>query len=170
MPLRLTVGVSKQLGVRRTPASAQLQHRASRSSRGSSSPASTTSTSKCVRRTTPRNLQSTTSWRGSRPPATCRPAIPAVTVNGDGRRNGSNAHPNDTPVSDTGPRGGTNGTRVRTTRPAPAQVKAIHAIARSRQVDLRGLLRHAYGVDHAEDLSVPDAGKLIDQLKRSGHS
>src|SRR4051812_43422990 len=48
----------------------------------------------------------------------CRPAIPVVTVNGDGRRNGSKAHANDTPVPVTGTRGEINGTRVRTTRPA----------------------------------------------------
>jgi hypothetical protein len=58
------------------------------------------------------------------------------------------------------PRGG----RPRT--PAtPSQVRAIIAIAKARHADLAGLLRAEFGVERPEDLSVAQAGRAIDALK-----
>lgn len=51
-------------------------------------------------------------------------------------------------------------------RPATAsQVRAIHAIADRNRTDLVGLLRERFQLDRAEDLSISDASRLIDELK-----
>jgi hypothetical protein len=48
-----------------------------------------------------------------------------------------------------------------------SQVRAIHAIARSRQVDLTHLLQDRYQAARPEDLSIKLASQLIDELKSS---
>jgi hypothetical protein len=50
----------------------------------------------------------------------------------------------------------------------PSQVKAICAIARSQHADLEGLLRHDYGVNQPEELSLVQASDLIDRLRAVG--
>lgn len=51
-------------------------------------------------------------------------------------------------------------------RPAtPSQVKAIYAIGRSQGVDLPHLLHERFQVTRADDLTVPEASRLIDELK-----
>jgi hypothetical protein len=58
--------------------------------------------------------------------------------------------------------------RSRPRNPAtPSQVRAIIAIARNQHADLDGLLCD-HGVTRAEELSIAQASKLIDQLKAAG--
>jgi hypothetical protein len=53
-----------------------------------------------------------------------------------------------------------------TARPAtPRQVRMIVAIARRRRVGLAALLRNEFGVAGPEDLSLPQASRLIDGLR-----
>jgi hypothetical protein len=47
----------------------------------------------------------------------------------------------------------------------PCQARALGAIAWARGIDLEGLLRHDYDVDRPEGLSLEEAGRLIDRLK-----
>jgi hypothetical protein len=63
---------------------------------------------------------------------------------------------------------GTNGSRNPPKTPRPAtqsQVKAIHAIARSRQVDIGQFLQSRFHVTRPDDLSIKDASLVIDELK-----
>jgi hypothetical protein len=54
----------------------------------------------------------------------------------------------------------------RSRKPATAnQVRAIAALARRHGLDLSDWLRAGYGVDRAEDLSLSEASRLIDELK-----
>jgi hypothetical protein len=54
----------------------------------------------------------------------------------------------------------------RSGKPATAsQVKAIRAIARRHEADLDGLLRDNYGAARPEQLTVPQASRVIDLLK-----
>ena len=54
-------------------------------------------------------------------------------------------------------------------RPSTAsQCKALHAIARSHNFDLNVILRERFHVARAEDLSIKEASKLIDDLKNNG--
>ena len=86
-------------------------------------------------------------------------AAPAAPADGHARRNGSGAHAG-------GDRAPTGGDRDRPSKPATAnQVRAIVTIARRQRADLEGLLRDDYGVARPEDLSLADASKLIDALK-----
>ena len=71
----------------------------------------------------------------------------------NGNGNGSRAAPND---------------NQRTSNPRPAtqsQCKALHAISRSKQVNLNQLLRDRFHVGKPEDLSIKEASSLIDELK-----
>lgn len=59
-----------------------------------------------------------------------------------------------------------DGVQSRAVRPATDnQVRAIRSIAARRHADLAGLLRDDYGVGRPEDLSVPQASRLLDALK-----
>jgi len=59
-----------------------------------------------------------------------------------------------------------NGHSHRTRKPATAaQIRAIHAIANSRSLDLTDLLHERFGLPSAEELSSADASRLIDELK-----
>ena len=44
-------------------------------------------------------------------------------------------------------------------------MKAIRAIARRHEADLDGLLRDDYGLARPEELTVPQASRVIDLLK-----
>jgi hypothetical protein len=58
------------------------------------------------------------------------------------------------------------GPRGRSRKPATSsQVHALVAIARAQHADLEGILRAEYAVTRPEDLSLPEASQLIDQLK-----
>lgn len=48
-----------------------------------------------------------------------------------------------------------------------SQVRALHAIAKSQNLNLTKLLRERYQVSKPEDLSVKEASGLIDHLKKS---
>jgi hypothetical protein len=86
------------------------------------------------------------------------------------------AAPQETPSAPAPPRrypangqAGGNGhtTHERAGRPRATekQVKAIRSIARRQNADLDGLLRQNFGVERPEDLSLPQASRLIDVLK-----
>lgn len=49
-----------------------------------------------------------------------------------------------------------------------SQVKAIHAIANKKQLNLGQLLRERFHVGRADDLSLQEASRLIDELKKEG--
>jgi hypothetical protein len=81
-------------------------------------------------------------------------------------------------AAETGARNGHAGTHTngangsngeaprRPARPATqSQVKAIHAIAKSQDIDLAGLLRDRFHVGQPGDLSIAQASQLIDELK-----
>ena len=66
--------------------------------------------------------------------------------------------------------GGDAGSRVanqaRQRRPATgSQVRALKAISGRRGVDLEGLVGERFGVDGPEELSVAEASRLIDELR-----
>jgi hypothetical protein len=48
-----------------------------------------------------------------------------------------------------------------------SQVRAIRAIASKHRVDLAGLLKERFCVGRPEELSVPEASALIDELKET---
>jgi hypothetical protein len=48
----------------------------------------------------------------------------------------------------------------------PAQVRAVHAIVNSRQLDLVAELRGRFGVERPDDLTVVEASQLIDAIKQ----
>ena len=75
---------------------------------------------------------------------------------------GSGSQNNDTDHNGNGHR--TNGTRPAT----QSQCRAIRAIADRNRVDLVGLLRSRFHLETVEDLSLPDASTLIDELKGNG--
>lgn len=59
-----------------------------------------------------------------------------------------------------------SGQRSNPPRPATqSQVKAIHAISRSKQINLSKLLRERFHVGKPDDLSIKEASSLIDELK-----
>jgi hypothetical protein len=65
----------------------------------------------------------------------------------------------------------TGGARGRPRKPAtPSQVRALVAIARAQHADLEGILRAEYAVTRPEDLSLPEASQLIDQLKAAAQA
>jgi hypothetical protein len=65
------------------------------------------------------------------------------------------------------PRGGGH----RPDKPAtPGQVRALVALARRRGADLGGILHDDSGVDRPEDLTLPQASRLIDSLKAAAGS
>jgi hypothetical protein len=81
---------------------------------------------------------------------------------GAGHRNGSGSRASDAPAR----MGGSSG---RAARPATSnQIKALRAIARTQRADLEGLILDEHGVDRPEDLTLDQASALIDQLKAIG--
>lgn len=80
---------------------------------------------------------------------------------------GSHAGPKDTDSNGNGSRAAPNDNQ-RTSNPRPAtqsQCKALHAISRSKQVNLNQLLRDRFHIGKPEDLSIKEASSLIDELK-----
>jgi hypothetical protein len=62
-----------------------------------------------------------------------------------------------------------NGDGREPSRPATAaQLRAVRAIAKQQRVNLEDMLRHEFGIARPEDLSLPQASQLIDQLKARG--
>lgn len=51
-----------------------------------------------------------------------------------------------------------------------SQVKAIHAIARDRQIDITQFLNDRFHVSRPDALSIKDASKVIDELKNDPNS
>ena len=81
------------------------------------------------------------------------------TQNGNGDDNGNN---NGNEHSSGSPNGQRNGGQ----RPATlSQVKAIHAIARSRRINVFQFLQKRFQVGRPDDLSLTDASAAIDELK-----
>jgi hypothetical protein len=87
--------------------------------------------------------------------------------------NGNGAHPT---AANTG-QGNGNGSqnvsgqassgKAQPARPATqSQIKAIHAIARSQQLDLARFLRDRFNRERPEDLTIKEASGAIDDLKR----
>ena len=76
----------------------------------------------------------------------------------------SNNHPDpDGPDGSAYRRAGVNGQRH---RPATgSQIRALRAISGRRGVDLEGLVCGRFGVDGPEELSVAEASRLIDELQ-----
>jgi hypothetical protein len=48
----------------------------------------------------------------------------------------------------------------------PAQIRALYAIAKDRQLDLVAELRERFAVDRPDDLTVDQASRLIDLIKQ----
>ncbi len=76
-------------------------------------------------------------------------SVAPVTTNGNGH---ANSHPRDS-----------------TRRATASQVRALHAIAKRKNLDATNLVQARYGVDTPEDLSITDASELIDSLKNSSN-
>src|SRR5262249_34625176 len=92
------------------------------------------------------------------------PAGMPATVSGHGRRNGAPPRTNGASAR----AGRTHGQPPK--RATPNQVKAIRAIARRQNADLGGLLVDEFGVEVPEDLTLPQASAVIDQLKSASES
>ncbi|MBM4073699.1 MAG: hypothetical protein FJ271_32975 [Planctomycetes bacterium] len=68
--------------------------------------------------------------------------------------NGKTQQPANGPSRNGGQRQATN-----------SQIKAIHAIARSRRIDIGQFLNDRFHVNRADDLSIKEASAAIDELK-----
>jgi hypothetical protein len=80
--------------------------------------------------------------------------------------NGGNGSPKPADDNSNGAAPASNGQGSNLPRPATqSQVKAIHAISRSKQVNLGKLLRDRFHVGKPDDLSIKEASSLIDELK-----
>lgn len=83
--------------------------------------------------------------------------------NGNGHANGNgngNGHTEAKPE--------TNGNGHSTNQPRPAtqsQIKAIHAIAKARSLDLHSIIWQRFSVNRADELSIKQASELIDHIK-----
>ncbi len=53
-------------------------------------------------------------------------------------------------------------------RATAAQLRAVRAIADRQRLDLPSFLREQYGAASADDLTLPQASRLIDELKARG--
>jgi hypothetical protein len=80
--------------------------------------------------------------------------------------NGSSPHPINSPSNGNG--AGENGEQDRAKAPRPAtaaQVKAIHAIARGKRINIVQFLRERFHVGRPDELSLNNASLAIDELK-----
>ena len=48
---------------------------------------------------------------------------------------------------------------------SPAQVKALYAISRQKGIDLRTILRERFSLSRPDELTLPQASGLIDELR-----
>jgi hypothetical protein len=87
-------------------------------------------------------------------PASNGEAKPPGSQNGNGNANGNGYG--------AGP---TNGQRSSQRQATQSQVRAIHAIARSRKINVGQLLNDRFQVARAEELSLKQASAVIDELK-----
>ena len=70
----------------------------------------------------------------------------------------------------TAPADGNGHQRQHPSRPATqSQLRAIHAIADRRRVDLTGLLQRRFQIDQPDGLSITEASTLIDELTSNGN-
>jgi hypothetical protein len=77
---------------------------------------------------------------------------------GDGKTGGSGQQPNGTSQAGNG---------EQTAKPRPAtqsQVRAIHAIAKSRKLDVKQVLQRRFRVARPEDLSIKEASTFIEEM------
>lgn len=65
--------------------------------------------------------------------------------------------------------GGTHGRRDNTRRATSSQVRALHAIADRRQLNLENLMTDRFGNPDPSTLSIVEASQLIDELKQVGN-
>lgn len=96
----------------------------------------------------------------------------AEELNGNANGNGAKPTTNGNDTNGHGPADhnpARNG-HERPHRPATqSQVKALHAITKSKGLNLGDLLRNQFSVRKADDLSIGEASTLIDQLKRQNN-
>jgi hypothetical protein len=52
-------------------------------------------------------------------------------------------------------------------RAAPKQIKALYAVANERDVDVREVIKDRYDVQRPEELTIEQAGKLLNDLRRT---
>ncbi len=87
--------------------------------------------------------------------------------------NGHHAAPPSEPPSNGQAQTGKNGraaSRASRSYATIRQIGALRAIARSTGVDLAGFLREEFGVERPEQLTVPQASQLIDELRAASES
>lgn len=78
--------------------------------------------------------------------------------NGDGTKGHGNGK---APQEAANPRNGDRGA-------TQSQIKALYAISKSNNIDLGELLRERFQLRQPNDLTIGEASKLIDELKRRG--
>jgi len=92
-----------------------------------------------------------------------------LTGNGHSHAQGSTKSTNGAPPATPSTSNGSGQTPARSAGAARAatqsQVRAIHAIAKSKGLNLTRLLRGRFQVDRPEDLGIKQASQLIDALK-----
>lgn len=87
---------------------------------------------------------------------------------GNGNGNGGTAPPASTSNASAGGSYDQKGQGNGRSRPATtSQVKAIYAITRSQQINLAQLLGERFSVNRPDELTLPEASRLIDELKRN---
>jgi hypothetical protein len=96
----------------------------------------------------------------------CRDAVEDQLAHSKAPTNGTNGVASPSPAYAT--RNGHH-TRVSNRRATTSQVRAIRAIAKQADVDLSGFLKERFQTESPEDLSLPDASRLIDELKNQNH-
>ena len=96
----------------------------------------------------------------------CRDAVEEQLAHSKAPVNATNVTP--TTSSAYTPRNGHH-PRVSSRRATMSQVRAIRAIAKQADVELSAVLHERFQIDNPEDLSLPDASRLIDELKDQTH-
>jgi hypothetical protein len=89
-----------------------------------------------------------------------------MTNNGNGNGNGNGSgNGNGHPQAQASANGNTSSRGGGQRQATQSQVKAIYAIARNRRIDVAQFLSERFRVDRADDLTVKEASKVIDELK-----
>ncbi len=88
-------------------------------------------------------------------------------LDGNGHTDQSSAGGNHDHHSDTNGNGrnGSGSRRTNGRQATASQVRAIHAIANRRRLDLTTELRDRFGVDRPDDLGIGEASEFIDSIK-----
>lgn len=84
--------------------------------------------------------------------------------NGNG---GTTQAPNSANAGSGGSREPTSPGNGRSRPATPSQVKAIYGIARSQQINLAQLLGERFSANRPDELTIQEASRLIDELKRN---